>query len=149
MESELVTGIGKDVVVGFSSVFDAWVAAILIASSRMVWSNWRTFVGWRHQDRDTRLRMALWMSIPLLMAGLLWMRTVALFRDFMIDGVMLIHLIQVFVYMPIILTALALILWWVCSRTFRGDDLADRMWLILMALGMTLGVFTTAISYIF
>ncbi len=145
MDYTMMTGVGKDIVVGLSVIFLLWVAAILAASSKLIWSNWREFVSWRGQDREMRLRMALWVAIPLLMAGLLWMRAVAVWHYVAVYGIPLISLIQMFVYLPVILVSLALILWWVCNRTFDAVG-GDRAWLILVISGFIIGALTTFLS---
>lgn len=137
---------GKDLVVGLSAVFLLWVGAILIASSKLVWSNWEVFLRWRKQDRETRLKMALWLAIPLLMSGLIWMRLIAIWHYAVTKGIPLGTMIQIFVYMPVVLFSLALILWWICDRTFSSPD-GDRAWLALVSSGGIIGATATALSY--
>lgn len=133
---------GKDLVVGLSIVFILWVSAIAVASTTLVWSNWKLFMTWRRQDRETRLRLALWLAIPLLMFGLLWMRGIAIWHYTVIYYVPDISLFQMLTYLPFILISLALILWWICDRTFDAER-GDRIWCSLVWLGLALGTVVT------
>lgn len=137
---------GKDLVVGLSAIFLLWVTAIAVASTTLVWSNWKLFVTWRHQARETRLRMALWLAIPLLMYGLIWMRGIAIWHYAVVYYVPDVSLFQMLVYLPVILVALALILWWICDRTFEAAR-GDRIWCLLVWSGLALGVFTTFLTW--
>lgn len=123
----------KDVIVALSTVFLLWVGAIVVASSRLVWGNWSLFRKWREQDRETTVKMALWLAIPVLMGGLFWMRSIAVWHYAVVYGIPTFSLVQMFIYLPAILAALAGILWWACDRTFNpqktivGAEQADRI----------------------
>ncbi len=135
-------------VIGLSAVFLMLVAALFAASIRLVTNNWRLFSTWRSQDREMRVRMALWISVPFLMAGLLWMRGVAVFNFLKVKGIPAGSIFQMLVYMPVILTALAFLFWYVCDRVFPNPAWADRFWIGVVLLALGAGVITTYLTWI-
>jgi hypothetical protein len=145
---------GKDIIVALSTVFLLWVGAIFIASSRLVWGNWPLFRNWRQQDRDTTIKMTLWLAIPVLMGGLFWTRSIAIFHYAAVYGIPLLSLVQMFIYLPAVLAALAGILWWVCDRTFNQDktiagaERADRVCLWIIGAGVALAACTFLLTWL-
>jgi hypothetical protein len=138
----------KDVIVALSAVFLLWVGAIFVASSRLVWGNWPLFRKWRQQDRETTVKMALWLAIPVLMGCSFWMRSIAIWHYAAVYGIPTLSLVQMFIYLPAILAALAGILWWACDRTFNpqktiaGAEQADRICRWILWAGAALCVCT-------
>lgn len=141
---------GKDLVIGLSAVFLVWGGGILAASTKLLWDNWRLFARFCEQDREMRLRMSLWLAIPLMMAGLFWMRSVAVWNFLTVASCCSTSVVvQMVIYMPLILASFALILWWIFNRTFDDPATADWLWGGFVLTGMAMGVTSTALSYIY
>lgn len=140
---------GKAFIIALSAPFLIWVAAILFSSTGLISRNWKLFRTWRQQGRRTRLKLALWAAVPLLMAGLLWMRSVAVINYILVPQCCpTFSIIQIAIYMPLILVSLALTLWWVCDMHFSGEEAAaDQMWRWLMYLGLGAAAVTLALSW--
>ena len=138
----------KDFVMGLSATFIFWVATSFFASSRLIYLNWRLYLpwNWSEVDRDTRVKMALWLSVPLFMAGLLWMRGVAFWGYLMNHYVSDFGLSQALGFLIIILFALVLSLWWAFDRSY-GAARGDTYWTATIFLGLVLGAFSTFLSW--
>lgn len=140
----------KDIVMGMTATFLLWTAAMLFASSKLICSNVNLYRNWSRISRDVRVKMALWLAIPLFMGGILWMRSVAFFGYTMGYYVSSFGLSQAIGYMFIVLFALALSLWWVCDRSYatrHGTAYADLVWCRVMWAGVTVGIVATFISW--
>lgn len=139
---------GKDLLIGLSATFLLWVGAVLWASSRLVYMNWSLYRVIRNIDRDTRVKMALWLAIPMLMAGIMWQRAFAFYAaifdlwttNFGITGTL--------IYLFDALAALALALWWAFDRTY-GPRKGDLLWCRLMWMGVLLGGVVSLLSWWF
>lgn len=138
-----------DVTVGLSVAFVFYVGAIFLASTRLICRNWYLFKSFWIQPREIRVRMSLWVSIPLMIFGLLWMRGVAIYNFLIIDGIPHTSFFQIMIYMPIILTALCSCMWWLCNRTFEKSAHADLMWLGLVLMGISLGLIAGVLSWLY
>lgn len=140
----------KDFVIGLSAVFLLWVGGIFIASTKLVWDNWQLFRRWRAQPRTMRLRMAMWLAIPLITCGLFWMRSVAVWNYLtVVNCCSTMVIVQMLTYMPFILAAFGLILWWVFDRTFAArysEEFADQLWYAYITFGLIMGVVAAAAS---
>jgi uncharacterized membrane protein YedE/YeeE len=111
----------------------------MFVSSQMVWENWHLFRAWRKQSRETRVRLALWLAIPLMKLGLflfaghgLWLwitRHPA--TEYLLGRTVLV--------LPLVITACLLLLWWAFDRSF-GAEKGDRLWRLMVIAGVILGV---------
>lgn len=138
----------RDLIVGMSAAFLLWVGAIAYASSRLVSRNWLMYRNIRREDRDTRVKMALWAAIPMLMVGIMWQRTVALYA--IATGIWITDfgLVSSLAYLSVALVSLAMILWWSFDRTY-GARRGDVLWCRLMWSGIAIAASTSILSWVF
>jgi len=123
----------KDIVMGLSATFIFW------AATSLPWN-------WCQIERDVRVKMALWLSVPLFMGGLLWMRGVAFWGYLLNYYVSDFGLTQALGFMIIILLALVLSLWWAFDRSY-GADRGDAYWTATISMGLALGTFSSFFSW--
>lgn len=136
------------VVIGLSAIFLLWVGAIFLFSTQLVWRHWQLYFDWMRQDRETKLRMSIWLAIPMMMAGLFWMRGTAVYNYLTVPGCCsTFTVVQMLIYTPLILAAFALILWYVSNRVFIKPDVADNAWYWFVISGIMLGVLTSLYSF--
>jgi len=139
---------GKDLIMGMSATFLVWVGAVAWASSRLVWRNWELYQHWASIDRDTRVKMALWLAIPMLMVGIMWQRSVAFYAIGTGQWVSEFGVFSTIFYLSIALIALALALWWAFDRTY-GPARGDTIWCRVMWTGLGLGAVMSVLSWRF
>lgn len=142
---------GKEYVIALSVTFMFFVGVIFITSTKLVARNWRLYWQWCVVKRSTRVKLCLWLGVPLVMGGLLWMRGTAMYNYLVVSGCCpRATVVQMLTYMPMILSGLAMFLYWICDCIFnwRGDEdgpgavAADSAWLLFMVGGIALGVAT-------
>ncbi len=56
--------LAKEIVSAMVAVLVLWVGIVVAASSRLVLNNWLLFATWCRKERETRVRLALWLAIP-------------------------------------------------------------------------------------
>jgi len=140
----------RDVVIGMSATFILWTAAMLWASSRLICLNLALYRNWKGIDRDVKVKMALWLAVPLYMLGFLWMRGVAFVGLVIGYYVSWFGASQAIGFMAVVLLAHALSLWWACDRTYRtryGASYADLIWCRVMWAGVSIGGISTFLSW--
>lgn len=137
------------VIIGLSGIFLFWVAVIFVTSLRLVMRNHQLYWRWFVIKRSDRVKLSLWLGVPMMMAGLLWMRGTAVYHYLAIPGCCpRATVIQMLTYMPMILGGLAGILYWICDLIFnktsdedgRGAVAADSAWLLFMLGGLAIGI---------
>lgn len=138
----------RDFVVGLSAIFLLWVGAIVYASSRLVSRNWHLYRNWRTCDRDTRIKMAMWLAIPMLMVGIMWQRSVALYAISTDAWTTNFGIYSSGAYLVLALCSLALLLFWAFDRTYGGKR-GDTLWCRLMWSGLALGAGATFLNWRF
>lgn len=137
-----------DTIIGFTTIFIFWAVIIALVSSTLVWHNWSRYVRWSQQSREVQIRMALWLSTPLLFITLAWQHAVALTSYVIIERIPLYSEIQILIYRPIMLFAIALALWYAINRVYYPDTyIADRLWALVMMIGGVLGGVATGLSW--
>lgn len=135
--------------IGLSLTFLIWAGAIGFLSSRLVWANWSLFMNWRKQPRDTQVNMALWLGLPGIKAWMFWMRAVLLWTLITTPSVIYVTpfaIVQSIIVLPIVLSFLALVLWYVCDRAY-GADRGDRVWWWLTLSGIGMGDMAAALFW--
>lgn len=139
---------GKDLIVGMSIPYIMWSAAIMLAGSRLIVVNIQLYQVWWTLERNTRVKMALWLAIPLLMLFLVWTRIIGVIG--LVNGsyVSQFGVDQAVTALPVALTALALSLWWACDRAL-GMDKGDRVWCWIMWVGVAVGTAGMSLSLVF
>lgn len=127
-----------DVVAGFSATFLLWTLSLAYAASYAVYKHRCSYMRWCAIERDSRVKLALWLGIPLIMYGLFWMRGVTtwgILSERFNGSISVKHAVG---YMPPILLGLSLVLWWSFDRTY-GSTEGDRRWFALTLAGVILG----------
>lgn len=140
----------RDIVIGMSSTFLLWSAVLLWASARLVCLNIGLYRNWLSIERDVRVKMALWLAVPLFMAGLLWMRGVVFTGHLLGHYASSFGVTQAIGFMFVVLFALSLSLWWACDRSYApkyGTAYADLIWCRVMWLGVGIGISVTFLSW--
>lgn len=141
---------GTDIVAGLTAVFIILAILITFVSSRLVIGNWRRIVAWRTQDRQTQVKLALWLGTPLLMGTLAIQHIVAMVNYLVVYGIPTISLVVILTYRPVMLFAMALLLWVALNMAYGDDpEFADRLWLAVVAFGSVIGAITAVLSFLF
>lgn len=141
---------GTDIVAGLTAVFIILAILITFVSSRLVIGNWRRIVAWRIQDRQTQVKLALWLGTPLLMGTLAIQHIVAMVNYLVVYGIPTISLVVILTYRPVMLFAMALLLWVALNMAYGDDpEFADRLWLAVVAFGSVIGAITAVLSFLF
>jgi hypothetical protein len=136
----------RDLIIGMSAIFLIWVAAVAWASSRLVWRNVALYRDWSSVDRDTRVKMALWLAVPMLMVGIMWQRSVAFYALAAGHWVSDFGKASTISYLCLALVSLALALFWAFDRTY-GAARGDALWCRLMWLGLGMGALAAVVSW--
>lgn len=142
----------RDIVVGLTVMTIPWALIIALVSSRLVWGNRRKFASWWRQDRETRVRMSLWIATPLIMGTLTWQNAVATsnYLQDAAEALPLANMVQVVIYRPLFLAGAAFALWYIFNRVYHPDfAFIDGLWLIVVSVGLALGVLASTLSYIY
>lgn len=140
--------VAKDLIVGLSAMFLIWGSAIVWASSRLVWRNIDIYRNWLTVDRDTRVKMALWLAVPLLMVAIIGQRTRAFYALATDRWVADFGALAGIAFLMLAVTAMSLALFWACDRTW-GPAEGDRVWCRIMWLGLATGAATSVLSWWF
>ncbi len=135
----------KSIVVGMLAALLLWVGMVAYASSLLVWRNWRLFMTWCEQDRETRIRLSLWLAIPMMKVSILSFAGHALWSLVAGYRVSDLAIVRALVVIPFVLTSAVLMLRWTYDRRFGVDG--DRMWRRLMWIGCGLAASVFGASY--
>jgi hypothetical protein len=136
----------RAIVIGVLSMFVVWVGAVTFASAKLLWTNWRLFLGWHRQDRDTSMRLTLWLAVPLMKVGILLFAVHALWNlvfGYRASSEMM--LFRALVVLPFVMASIILQLRWMADRAY--GDTGDRFWQWLLIVGAMLGGVMFAVTW--
>lgn len=139
----------RDLVIGMAVCSITWMSVLVWISASLIWDNKPLYVRWGQQDREDRLRLALWASIPIMSLSFLLTR-VSKFADnlayYCSQNDWLMHDVQAGVYLPVTLSFLVLMLWYVSDRVY-GSVKGDRAWCYIMWVGVGAGAISSITSW--
>jgi hypothetical protein len=139
----------RSLIAGMLAAIVLWVGAVAFASFRLILMNWHLFVGWRRQTRETRVRLALWLAVPLMKVAILLFCAHALWDLASGRYVSDLAMVRGMVTAPLVLVSAVLMMWWIADRAL-GAERGDLVWWRLIACGIALSVgviFATAHFY--